>query len=320
MLLEIFLLIIGLTILIFGAHWLVEGASSVAAKLGISAFTIGLTVVAFGTSMPELVVNVMASISGNSGLAIGNVVGSNTINIFLVIGIAAFIRPINVKSTIVRIEIPFSLLAAIVLLVLANDKLIDGASVSFLTRTDGLVLLLFLAIFLYYTFLSAKTDEFAPVADVKIRKGYLSAIMITGGIIGLYFGGKLIVDSATTIAQSFGISDSLIGLTVVAIGTSLPELVTSAVAAYKGNSDIAIGNVLGSNIFNIFMVLGLSSTIRPLPFYAGSNIDILVTCLASLLLFTFALAGPGQKIDRREGILFVGIYIAYIIYLVAFAQ
>jgi cation:H+ antiporter len=270
--------------------------------------------------MPELVVNIMASISGNSGLAVGNIVGSNTINIFVVIGIAAFIKPINVQSTTVRIEIPFSLLAAIILLVLVNDKLIDGAAESFLSRSDGLILLLFLTIFLYYTFLSAKSDKFAPVSDVKIRKGYLSVLMITGGIVGLYFGGKLIVDSATTIAQSFGISDSLIGLTVIAIGTSLPELVTSAVAAYKGNSDIAIGNVLGSNIFNIFMVLGLSSTIRPLPLYAGSNVDIMVTCLASLLLFTFALAGPGQKIDRKEGALFVSIYIAYIIYLIAFAQ
>ncbi len=317
MLLEIILLIVGLSILILGAHWLVEGASSVAAKLGISAFTIGLTVVAFGTSMPELVVNIMASISGNTGLAIGNVVGSNTINILLVVGIAALIKPINILSSTVRIEIPFSLLAAVVLLILANDKLIDGANESILSRIDGLILLLFLIIFFFYTFHSAKSDKYAPIQEVKVRKGFISAAMILGGIVGLYFGGKLIVDSSVSIAHSLGISDALIGLTVVAIGTSLPELVTSVVAAYKGNSDIAIGNVLGSNIFNIFMVLGLSGTIRPLPFYQTANIDILVTCFASIMLFFFALAGPGQKIDRREGGLFVAVYIGYIAYLVA---
>ncbi len=320
MIIEILLLITGLIVLILGAHWLVEGASSVAARLGISAFTIGLTVVAFGTSMPEFVVNILASYSGNSGLAIGNIVGSNTINILLIVGIAALIKPVNVKSTTVRIEIPFTLLAAIILLVLTNDVIIDKGSEPILTRSDGITLLLFFSIFLYYTFLSAKTDISAPVSSVKVRKGYLSVLMVLGGIIGLYIGGKLIVDSATIIARALGVSDSLIGLTIVAIGTSLPELVTSVVAAYKGNSDIAIGNILGSNIFNIFMVLGFSSLIMPIPLYAGFNVDILVTCLASLLLFTFALAGPGQKIDRKEGALFVTIYLAYMAYLIVFTN
>lgn len=316
MILEIFLLAIGLTILILGAHWLVEGASSIAARLGISAFTIGLTVVAFGTSMPELVVNIMASFSGNSGLAIGNIVGSNTVNILVVVGIAAIIKPIHVKSTTVRIEIPFSLMAAVVLLVLTNDVIVDGAKDAILTRTDGFTLIMFLVIFLYYTYLSAKSDKQAPTAEVHLRKWYYSTLMILGGIGGLYLGGKWIVDSATTIARSMGVSDSLIGLTVVAIGTSLPELVTSAVAAYKGNSDIAIGNVLGSNIFNIFMVLGLSSLILPIPLYPGLNVDILVTCLASVLLFIFAQVGSGQKINRAEGALFISIYLAYTIYLI----
>ncbi len=319
MLIDILLLTIGLVILIFGANWLVNGASSVAAKLGISTFTIGLTVVAFGTSLPELVVNIMASAEGSSGLAIGNVVGSNTINILLVIGLAALIKPVNILSTTVKIEIPFSLLAALVLFVLANDVLIDGASISVLSRTDGILLLLFLSVFLYYTLLSAKKDEHAPVSDIKTRKNYISVLMAIVGVTSLYFGGELIVNSAVSIAHSAGVSESLIGLTVLAIGTSLPELVTSAVAAFKGNSDLAIGNVLGSNIFNIFMVLGVSSTIMPLTFYPESNIDIMVTCLASLMLFSFALLGPGQKIDRKEGALFVGIYIAYIVYLVVSA-
>lgn len=317
MFIEILILVVGLAVLIFGAHWLVDGSSSIAAKLGISSFTIGLTVVAFGTSMPELVVNIMASFNGNSGLAIGNVVGSNTINILLVIGIAALIKPVNVKSSTVKIEIPFSLLAAIVLLVLANDKIIDGAIVSVLSRVDGIILLLFMVIFLFYTFFSAKIDKNPPVSEVKVRKTYLSILMVIAGVFGLYLGGDLIVDSATTIARAMGVSDALIGLTVLAVGTSLPELVTSAVAAYKGNSDIAIGNVLGSNIFNIFLVLGVSSSILPLNFYPSSNIDILVTCLASLLLFVFALAGPGQKIDRREGGIFVLVYISYLAYLIA---
>ncbi|MFP4557804.1 MAG: calcium/sodium antiporter [Bacteroidales bacterium] len=316
MLIDILLLAIGLVILILGANWLVDGASSIAAKLGVSAFTIGLTVVAFGTSLPELVVNIMASVEGSSGLAIGNVVGSNTINILLVIGIAALVKPVNIHGTTVKIEIPFSLLAALALFVLANDVLIDGAQVSVLSRTDGILLMMFLGIFLYYTLLSAKKDEHAPVSKIIRRKNYISILMVTVGVAGLYFGGELIVNSAISIAQMAGISESLIGLTVLALGTSLPELVTSVVAAFKGNSDLAIGNVLGSNIFNIFMVLGVSSTIMPLTFYPESNIDIMVTCLASVLLFSFALLGPGQKIDRKEGALFVSIYIAYIVYLV----
>ncbi len=316
MLVEILILIAGLTILIVGANWLVEGASSVATKLGISSFTIGLTVVAFGTSMPEFVVNVMASLSENSGLAIGNIVGSNTLNILLVLGVAALIKPINFQRSTIRIEIPFSLLAAIVLFILANDKFFNGSNQSVLTFSDGLILLCFLTVFLYYTFLSAKPDTQTPTPDVKIRKTYVTTLMVLGGIAGLYFGGQLIVDSSVSIAKSLGVSDALIGLTVVAVGTSLPELVTSVVAAFKGNSDIAIGNVLGSNIFNIFMVLGFSSLIRPLPFYSSANIDIMVTCLASILLFIFALAGPGRRIDRKEGGLFVAIYVSYIVYLV----
>lgn len=316
MILDIILLVVGFVVLIYSADRLVEGASSVASKLGVSAFVIGLTVVAFGTSMPEMFVNVLASISGNSGLAIGNVIGSNTINIFIVVGVAAIIKPVMVQSLTIKMEIPFSFMAAVILFMLANDALIDGSEISILSRIDGMILLTFLAIFLYYTYISAKSDKYAPITSVKDRKWQISSLMIIFGIAGLYLGGKLIVDSATIIAQSFGVPDSIIGLTVVALGTSLPELVTSAVAAYKGNSDIAIGNVLGSNIFNIFMVLGVSSVIRPLPFYPAANIDILVTCLASLLLFAFALMGPGQKIDRKEGGVFVAIYVGYIVYLI----
>lgn len=315
MFVEILLLIIGFVILIYSAERLVEGASSLAVKLGVSAFVIGLTVVAFGTSMPEMFVNLLAAMRGNTELAIGNIVGSNTINIFLVVGIAAIVRPINVQSLTIKLEIPFSFLAAVILFILANDVLIDGKEVSILSRTEGMVLLTFLALFLYYTYFSTKSGKYAPISSVKERKWVIASLMIIFGIGGLYLGGRLIVDSASTIARSLGVPDSIIGLTVVALGTSLPELVTSAVAAYKGNADIAIGNVLGSNIFNIFMVLGVSSLISPLPLYPHANIDIMVTCLASLLLFTFALIGPGQKIDRREGIILVSIYLVYLAYL-----
>lgn len=319
MLANILLIAAGMVLLILSANWLVEGASSVAARLGIAPLTIGLTVVAFGTSMPELVVNVMATVSGNSGLAIGNVVGSNTINVFLILGLAALVRPLNVQSKTVRIEIPFSLLAALVLFVMANDSLLDGANQSVLTRTDGITLIGFFIIFLYYTFNSAKSDPLAPASDVKQRKGWLSIIMIVGGILGLIGGGKVIVDSAVSMAQMLGVSDTMIGLTVVAVGTSLPELATSVVAAYKGKSDIAVGNVVGSNIFNIFFILGISGTLAPIPFHASANVDLLVTCLASLLLFAFAVAGPGKQIDRREGAAFVLIYIGYLLYLITAA-
>jgi cation:H+ antiporter len=316
MLLEIALLSIGLIILIAGANGLVEGASSIASRLGVSALTVGLTVVAFGTSMPELVVNIVASINGTSGLAIGNVLGSNIMNILLIIGIAALIKPIYVQSKTVKVEIPYTLLAAILILILGSDSLIDSANESILSRIDGIILLTFLGIFFFYTYKSAQADKNPPSSEVKVRKTYISVMFVILGIAGLYGGGVLIVDSATTIARSLGVSDALIGLTVVAIGTSLPELVTSAVAAFKGNSDIAIGNVVGSNIFNIFMVLGLSSVIRPLPFYPGSTIDILVTCLASILLLVFVIVGPGQKIDRKEGAFFVVIYFTYLSYLI----
>ncbi|MDD2549679.1 MAG: calcium/sodium antiporter [Bacteroidales bacterium] len=316
MILDVILLIIGLVLLVYGANWLVDGASSVAAKLGVSAMVVGLTVVAFGTSMPELVVNIMSSVKGSSGLAIGNVVGSNTINILIVLGVSALIRPIAVKRSTIRVEIPYSLFAAAMLFLLANDVLIDGASESVLSRIDGIVLLSFLGLFFYYTYFSSKSEKNPHIPDVKVRKTWLSILLILAGIVGLYFGGQLIVDSAIQIAQSLGIPDSIIGLTVVALGTSLPELVTSAVAACKGNIDIAVGNVLGSNIFNIFMVLGVSSLIRPLPFYPQANIDILMTAFASLLLFIVVLLGRGQRIDRKGGAFFVAIYLSYLVYII----
>jgi len=317
MLLDSLLVIGGLTLLVFGANWLVEGASSIANKLGISPLTIGLTVVALGTSMPELIVNILSSSSGNAELAIGNVIGSNTFNIFLILGIAALIKPINVQRKTTIIEIPFSLMAAIVLLILANDVFLNGDSKSILTLSDGLIFITFFIIFMFYNFLNAHNLNPNQDVVVKQRKMLLSGIMVFAGLILLFLGGKFVVMGAVAIATKLGVSQSLIGLTIVAVGTSLPELATTAVAAYKNNSDMAIGNVIGSNIFNIFFVLGISSVIKPLPFYSSSNIDILVTCLASILLFVFVLIGRGRQIDRKEGGLFVFLYLAYTIYLIA---
>jgi len=317
MLLDSLLIIGGLALLVFGANWLVDGASSIADKFGISPLTIGLTVVAFGTSMPELIVNVLSSASGNSELAIGNIIGSNTFNIFFILGVAALIKPIHVQSKTVRIEVPLSLLAALVLLVLANDVFLNGESKSILTLSDGLIFLSFFIVFMFYNFINARKPIDNQEITIKKYKMSISTIMVLGGLGLLFVGGKFVVDGAVSIATVLGVSQSLIGLTIVAAGTSLPELATTAVAAYKNNSDMAIGNVVGSNIFNIFFILGVSSVIKPLPFYASSNIDILVTCLASMLLFIFVLIGPGKQIDRKEGGLFIGLYIAYTIYLIS---
>ncbi len=310
------LFIIGFVLLIKGADLLVDGASSIAKKLKISAIVIGLTIVAFGTSMPELIVNIFASVNGNTEIAIGNILGSNIANILLILGISAIIYPLATKRNTVWKEIPLSLLAAIILGVMANDMLIDGVSFSGLTRIDGIILIAFFIIFLYYTFGIAKISGEATDTNIKEFGRLKSLIYIICGLVGLAVGGKWIVDGAVKIAELFNVSQSLIGLTIVAIGTSLPELATSAVAAYKKQTDIAIGNVVGSNIFNIFWILGVSSMIRPLPFAASAGIDILMTIFASLILFAIMFVGKKHTVERWQGVLMVVIYIGYILYLV----
>jgi cation:H+ antiporter len=304
-------------LLIKGADLLVDGASSIAKKLDVSDLVIGLTVVAFGTSLPELFVNIFAGLQGNTDIAIGNVLGSNIANILLILGISAIIYPLSVKSVTVWKEIPFSLLAAILVAFMANDRLIDNKDFSALTRIDGFVLICFFIIFLYYIYESAKKSKVSNEEDFKKMSVLKSVIFIIIGISGLVLGGKWIVDSAVEIATQFNLSQSLIGLTVVALGTSLPELATSAMAAYRKNTDIAIGNVVGSNIFNIFLILGISSSLTPLPFSPDNNIDIAMTIIASILLFAFIFIGKRNLIERWQGILFLVIYAAYIGYLVA---
>ena len=310
------LFVVGFYLLIKGADLLVDGAASVAQRLKVSSIVIGLTIVAFGTSAPELVVNVLASFKGNADIAIGNILGSNIANILLILGISAMIYPLKTKENTVWKEIPLSLLAAILLGTMANDLRIDGVAYSGLTRTDGIALISFFAIFIYYTFGIAKVkDNFDAEVEIKNYSQLKAGVFIIMGIAGLVVGGKWIVDGATKIAELFNVSQSLIGLTVVAIGTSLPELATSAVAAYKKHTDIAIGNIVGSNIFNIFWILGISSIIRPLPFDTTFDFDIVVMVLASAILFFIMFVGKKHTITKREGFLMVSLYVFYLAFL-----
>lgn len=311
------LFVIGFPALIGGADFLVKGSSSIAKRLGVSDLIIGLTIVSFGTSAPELIVNIFASLQGTGDIGIGNILGSNIANILLILGVSALIYPLTVKRQITWKEIPLNFLAAMVLFFMANDALIDKAPESLLTRIDGLILISFFAIFVYYMTHLARSEKHEEEEHIAAKRPlWIAIVMSLGGIAGLTYGGKWVVEGAETIASSFGLSDALIGLTIVAVGTSLPELATSAVAAWKKNTDIAVGNVVGSNIFNIFWVLGLSATIKPLPFSDIINTDILVFIGATLLLFIFSFTGGHQKIERREGILFLLAYIGYIVFLV----
>jgi len=315
------LLIIGFVLLIKGADFLVDGASSIARRFNISDLAIGLTVVAFGTSTPELFVNIVAGVKGTTDIAIGNVLGSNVANVFLILGISAVIYPLGVSKGTVWKEIPFSLLAAVVLVFLANDQLIDKQNRSVLLRSDGLILLSFFAIFLYYSIsIAFEIKGIGDHAPAKARGTLRSIGLVITGLVGLIIGGEWIVNGAVHMALRLGLSQSTVGLTVVAVGTSLPELATSAVAAYRKNVDIAVGNVVGSNIFNIFFILGISSIIHPLPFNISSNIDLGMVILASLLLFVFMFTGKERSLDRWEGAVCILIYICYVAFLIYFKK
>ncbi len=309
------LLIIGFIFLIKGADYLVEGSSSIAKRIGVSDLVIGLTIVSLGTSAPELLVNIIASIKGNADIGMGNIVGSNISNIFLILGISALIYPLKIKKNTTWKEIPMNLLAALMLLVMANDIFLDGTSSSMLSRTEGIILMIFFIKFMHYTIGLAKAGKEKHNGQHKhpVPKALLMTVV---GIVGLAYGGQWVVDGAIAIATNFGLSETLIGLTIVAIGTSLPELATSAVAAYKHKTDIAIGNIVGSNLFNIYWVLGLSAVIKPMPFNPIINTDILVFLAATVMLFGSSFTGKKYQIDRLEGGFFVVAYIAYIVFLI----
>jgi cation:H+ antiporter len=309
---------IGFVLLIAGANYLVKGASSLARRFGVSDLVIGLTLVAFGTSTPELVVNIYASLQGTGGIALGNIMGSNIFNVLLILGIAAVIYPLKIETNTVRKETPLSLLAAVVVVILANDALIDGNSISQLTRIDGLILLIFFAFFLYYAFGIARQGPVGVDSEASGRPTLLLAsLMVIGGLAALTFGAQWVVDGAIAIAENLGVSDEIIGLTVVAAGTSLPELATSTAAALRHNSGIAVGNIVGSNIFNIFFILGVSAAINPLTLGPQSNLSILAVIISSLVLLGFMLRGkPEHFLDRKEGIAFLALYAGYLAYLI----
>ncbi len=305
----------GFFLLIKGADWLVSGSSALAKKYNVSDLVIGLTIVSFGTSAPELVVNSVASIERHSDIVFGNVLGSNIVNLFLILGIAGMIYPITVTSNTVWKEIPVSILAVIVLFVLSNGFVFGGNNI--LSRWDGAILLTMFGAFMYYIYLQMKVER--PESDENSQVS-MSNLKIWGlivfGLGGLILGGKLVVDNAIKIATALGISEKIIGLTIVAVGTSLPELMTSAVAAIKKNSDIAIGNVIGSNIFNILLILSVSSFINPIEFNISFNTEMYLLAGGTFVLFAAMFTGGRKKLDRWESAVLLGIYIAYISYLV----
>jgi len=314
MVLNILILIAGLAVLIKGADLLVDGASSIAKKMHVPYIVIGLLVVAFGTSLPELIINIVASIQGSTALAVGNIIGSNLSNILLILGLAAIIYPLKLKTGTTWKEIPLSLLAVVILFLMLNDALIDSMPFSLLGRVDGLILLSFFIIFIYYTYGVSKIKENQEQDSIKTYKAWIAWGMVALGIVGLTLGGKLTVDSAVAIATMAGLSEAMIGLTIVAIGTSLPELLTSVVAAYKRQPDIAVGNIIGSNIFNIFWILGISSVINPIEYSSKFNFDVILVMVATLLLFIFMFIGERRTLQRWQGIGFVVIYVAYIVF------
>lgn len=312
------LFILGFWPLVKGADWLVDGGSALAARFNIPTLVIGLTIVAFGTSMPELVVNMFSAVGGNTDIALGNIVGSNIFNILGILGVSALVKPIHVKSSTTWIEIPLVLAAALAVAILANDLILGGSSVgqAVLSRGDGLILLLFFAIFLGYTVSMAISGDFDESLEIRDWGKAKSVFFILAGLALLVIGGKIIVDSAVQVAQSLGVTERVIGLTIVSIGTSLPELATSVVAARKGNSDIALGNIVGSNIFNVFFILGLTAFISPIPLNPASNLDILVNIGTTVLLMLFVFFPKSRTISRPEGAIFMLCYVAYVAWLI----
>jgi cation:H+ antiporter len=298
MIITIFLLIIGFVILVKGADFLLDGATSLAKKLSVSDIAIGLTVVAFGTSSPELIVNIIASLKGHPEICFGNIVGSNVFNILVVLGIAGIIYPISVQRNTVRKEIPFLLIGTILVLALANNFGFQGHALS---RIDGLILVLSLLLFFIYVIGISKIPA-SEEYNIIIYSNLKTVIFIILGTLGLFFGGKLVVHQAIKIATEMGVSDKLIALTIIAFGTSLPEFVTSIIAVTRKRYDLAIGNVIGSNIFNLFMVLGVSSLINPLEYNLSLNIDMFILILITLIFFVTMFTGKKRKLDRTDSL------------------
>lgn len=320
MILTILLLLTGFVVLIKGADFLVNGASSIAKKMGISSIAIGLTVVAFGTSTPELIVSLLSAMDGKVDASFGNVIGSNNFNLMFILGISGIIYPLIVQRNTVKYEIPISIIALMVLYLLVNDVLLWQANSNRLSRTDSLILLIFFILFMLYIYRTMKLDTEYEETSVKIYATPVAVLLTIIGLAMLVAGGKLVVDNAVAIARHFGLSEKIIGLTILAAGTSLPELATSAVAAYKKNTDIAIGNVIGSNIFNIFFILGVTGIIQPMNFNTALNFDMYVLGISSLVLMIFMFTLNTRKLDRWEALILLSGYMVYTIFLIGMEQ
>jgi len=316
MIIPILLVIAGFVSLIYGAKWLVEGAATLARKHRVSDLVIGLTIVAFGTSAPELVVNIIASVQEHSDIVLGNIIGSNNFNLFIILGLSGLILPIAIQSSTAWKEIPISLLATVIMLFLLNDFTFPEQS--FISRVDGVIMLALFLLFLYYVFIQMKNDRDIQTTIPTIPIIPPSRIwgLIAAGMAGLIIGGRLVVTNSISIAESLGVSEKIIGLTIVAAGTSLPELATSVVAALKKNVDIAVGNVIGSNIFNILFVFAISILINPGAYNSNFNQEIFILIGGTCFLLLFMLSGQRKKLDRWEAGLLFGFYILYMIYLV----
>ncbi len=318
----IVLLLVGFAVLIKGADFLVNGASSAAKKNGISNLAIGLTVVAFGTSMPELIVSLLSAIEGKADASFGNIIGSNNFNLLFILGIAGLIYPLVVQRNTVKYEIPLSLLAAGVLFLVVNDGMLWGTVTpapygGVLGRLDSIILLLFFLIFLFYIYKTMRnTSDLDEGEPIKLYSTPMSIGMVILGLGMLIGGGELVVDNAIEIAKHFGLSERLIGLTILAAGTSLPELATSCVAAYRKNTDIAIGNVIGSNIFNIFFILGITGMVTPIPYSPALNFDIYVLLASTVVLIIFMFTLNTRKLDRWEAFILLALYFVYVGWLV----
>lgn len=327
MILHIVLVIIGVVLIIAGANYLTDGASAIATKFNISQMVIGLTVVAFGTSAPELTVSLLSGLNGNGGMAVGNVIGSNIFNILAILGLTAMISPLPIGRSSRNIEIPMAILTAVILVLVIGDTFIDHKPIAELSRSEGGILLTFGLLFVIYTVLMAKkgehstqspdTEDSTTAHTTPTPKIWKSIAYVIGGLIGLVYGGRLFVDSAAEIARTLGVSETLIGLTLVSWGTSMPELATSIVAAFKKNSDIAIGNVVGSNIFNVFLVLGFTGVVHSQTGLSFTYVDLGIQLLATLLLFVFGKFTSTGRLTRIEGAILFALFVGYNWYLIA---
>lgn len=315
----IVLMLVGLGLLLVGANYLTEGSSAIAKRFGISEFVIGLTIVAIGTSAPEFVVSLISTFNGTTDVAIGNILGSNLFNVLMILGITALIRPIRIEHNTLSRDIPFGLLAAVVLAICGLDMWLNG-NAGIISRSEGLLMLCFLVVFMVYSFITAKRDEpteTAPTTEAPTKQHpiWLELVMIVGGLAGLIYGGDLFLEYAVIFARDMGMSEAVIAVTLMAGGTSMPELITCVIAASKNKGQMALGNVIGSNISNVFLILGTCATVSPLQLGNILPIDLIILSAASLLVAITAFTFRRNELDRAEGGIFVLLYIAYILYL-----